>query len=375
MRGLVIIPLLGALLACLADIGTASAQQPLRVRQDGAIMTISGTCDASAAVAVPGTDPTSWLVANDETESLLVVAPDGSAARPVGGDLEPLLRSDDQMLLELRPSQDSGRGVVRRGEADMEGAAWLGDRLYLITSHGRNSASGARRPRRERIVALSVAARLGGVTLNHDEGMTRYPHLLRDLAQLSLLGTAVDTSDVPRSDLAPEIRGLNIEGLAAGPDGNSLLIGLRNPRAPDGRAILLPLLNPVELRPDPNGTRARFGEPILLDLAGRSIRSIERVPDRGIYLIVAGPSGDGRDFALYSWAGPGGADPTRLAGDAVILGEASDPFRPEGLAVDRQGGRILLISDDGDRMIGQEKCKDIRPRGRGRFRAMHLLLE
>jgi hypothetical protein len=34
---------------------------------------------------------------------------------------------------------------------------------------------------------------------------------------------------------------LNIEGLAAGSDGTSLLIGLRNPLTQDGHAIVVPL--------------------------------------------------------------------------------------------------------------------------------------
>jgi hypothetical protein len=279
------------------------------------------------------------------------------------------------MLERMGRSDGTVRNVVRRGEADLEAAAWLGDRLYFITSHGRNS-SGERRPRRERLASIVVAFGPGGLALSHAEDMTRYPHLLRDLAQVPLLSAAIEVSDNPNPNLRPEGSGLNIEGLAAGSDGTSLLIGFRNPLTADRKAILLPLLNPSELRPAPEGPRARFGEPILLDLGGRAVRSIEYVPQRNIYLIVAGPAGDGADFALYVWGGPGQHSVLeRLRGDEAIVGDAADPFRPEGLGVAADGHSVLLVSDDGDRTVGQQPCKDVQPASNRRFRTMRLLLE
>lgn len=364
----------GLVAAALAVPAAAFAQQPAGLRPDGDPVTITGVCDASAIVSVPGSDPPAWLVANDDDETLALVTSDGRA-RPLAGDnLRGALRLDDAALDAERPAGAPHRDVVRRGSADLEGAAWLGDRLYLIASHGRNS-EGERRPRRERLIAVSVTTGADGVTIAHAEPMARYAHMLADLARQPLLRAAIDTGDAPRPDLAAERAGLNIEGLAAGSDGASLLIGFRNPLAPDGRAILLPLLNPAELRPGAAAGSARFGDPILLDLGRRGIRSIEYVPRRRAYLVVAGPPGTETDFALYAWAGPGGAAPARLAGDAAILGPAGDPFRPEGLAVSADGARAILVSDDGDRMVGQTPCKDAKPESLRSFRIMRLVLE
>src|SRR6185436_16331903 len=72
------------------------------------------------------------------------------------------------------------------------------------------------------------------------------------------------------SALAPKSAGaLNIEALCSTP-GQHLLIGFRNP-IPERRALIVPLLNPNELI---EGKRARFGEPILLDLGGLGIRDL-----------------------------------------------------------------------------------------------------
>ncbi len=50
------------------------------------------------------------------------------------------------------------------------------------------------------------------------------------------------------------------------------------------------------------GVTASFGAPILLDLGGRGVRDLRRNAT-GDYLILAGPSGTGSDFRLYSWNG------------------------------------------------------------------------
>ena len=73
-----------------------------------------------------------------------------------------------------------------------------------------------------------------------------------------------------------------MEGLAARPDGSSLLIGLRNPVA-NGRAVLIPFLNPREVV---NGeAKPKLGTPITLDLGGRGIRSLDYSEARRAYII------------------------------------------------------------------------------------------
>ena len=182
-----------------------------------AVMTYRGLCDASAAVAL---DADHFVVAGDEDNTLRVYR--RGRPEPVGhAPLAAFLGSGDK-------------------ESDLEAAAAVGKRIYWIASHGRNS-KGKLRPDRQRFFATDIdpSAKPPGVT----PAGTPYRDLLDDLAAAqTLVGLRLGDA----AQLAPEAPGgLNIEGLAAMPDG-SLLIGFRNP-VPNGRALLVPLLNPAEL--------------------------------------------------------------------------------------------------------------------------------
>jgi hypothetical protein len=105
-------------------------------------------------------------------------------------------------------------------ESDLEGAAAVGQRIYWIASHGRNS-KGKLRPDRQRFFATDIdpGAQPGVIPTG-----SPYRGLLDDLAAAP---TLADLRLGDAAQLAPEAPGgLNIEGLAAMPDG-SLLIGLR----------------------------------------------------------------------------------------------------------------------------------------------------
>ena len=322
-----------------------------------------GICDASAVVAVPRGGFDVFLVANDENEQLEAHEPDGTKLKVGNGNLRSLLRFED-----------SARAEVMKGEADLEGAAWLGDRIYLITSHGRNS-DGERRPRREQIISLTAKSDASGVTVEVPNDMHPYRGLLDDLAKLPPLSTSINTTDDKAPMLAPESDGLNIEGLAAGSDGKSLLIGLRNPLTRDGRAIVVPLMNASALLSGSQGKRAELGEPILLDLGNKGIRSIEYVESKQAYLILAGPRDDGTDFTLYLWSGrPDDAKPSEVKGAAEILKRIPETFRPEAMTVNKETNRVLLVSDDGGRKFGGKDCKKLDPDAQ-RFRAVEISIE
>jgi hypothetical protein len=152
--------------------------------------------------------------------------------------------------------------------------------------------------------------------------------------------------------------GLNIEGLAATADGK-LLIGLRNP-LPQQRALIIPLDNPAEVIA---GQPARFGEPILLDLGERGIRSIERIGNS--YLIVAGPTADHGSFALFRWSGRRDDAPTPVSG--IDLGN----LRPEALFAIPDSNRVQLLSDDGGVVINGVECKRLPPASQS-FRSLNI---
>jgi hypothetical protein len=280
-----------------------------------------GLSDASAGIAL---DDAHFVVANDEHNRLVIYRRGLPAA-----------------VREV----DLGAFLGARKEADLEGAARIGSRIYWIASHARN-AKGKVREDRQRFFATDIAT---GPTVR--AAGTPYTRLLDDLIASPALA-ALKLADAAR--LAPELPGgFNIEGLAEGPQG-SLLIGLRNPLH-QGRALLIPLLNPAELVV-PGGGPARFGSALTLDLAGLGVRSLERLAN-GSYLIAAGLPGDGGRFQLFHWTGRAGDTPQAAPLDLGNL-------RPEGLFA-WPDGRLTLLSDD------DALHKDL-PEGRQRFRAVEI---
>ncbi len=285
---------------------------------DDAVISYSGPCDASAAVAISSSE---FVVANDETNVLVAYR---------FGDPTAVWTLDLTRFL----------GVGRKEEADIEGAATIGSRTYWITSHSRNS-SGQARSSRYRLFATELH---DGDAIPLAAVGKPYKHLLHDLteaAQLAQyhLGAA--------SKLAAEADGgLNIEGLAATPDGQ-LLIGFRNP-LPDERALVVPLENPAEVV---DGKRARLGDAFELNLGHRGIRSIESIDGR--YLIVAGPTADEGSFALYRWTGK--------HDDPAVPVESVDPvtLRPEALFAIPGSAKVQLLSDDGGVMNDGVECKNL----------------
>lgn len=296
-----------------------------------------GMCDASAVVLV---GPEHFLVADDEDNILRLYSRTQDGAPLESMDLSSFLHVDPQSP-----------------EVDVEGAAPLDDRVYWISSHGRNK-NGKDRPNRRRFFATTLT-RTNNATVIQPVGQP-YEHLLEDMLRdprLRPFDLATAAQRAPKSKDA-----LNIEGLCATPEGH-LWIGFRNP-VPRGKALLVRLLNPAELIA---GQPARFGDPRLLDLGGLGIRSLARAGGR--YLLIAGsPDGDGTSH-LFEWNG--GADkPKRLphAGLTGLNPEAIESFTLNGVA------HLLVVSDDGALQIGGEECKAVKDSSLKYFRATTLKL-
>lgn len=298
-----------------------------------------GMCDASAAVAV---DEQQFIVADDEQNVFCLYRLDQPQ--------QPAARVDWQHHLQIAPGDE-------HPEADIEGAARLGNEIFWISSHGRNR-DGKWRPNRHRLFAMSVQAGeqgpaikpFGRPYLRLAADLAADPRLAR-LALKDALGPA--GKQVER--LAPKDQGLNIEALAPGPDGQGLWLGLRNPR-PAGKALLVPLLNPREVL---LGTEApRFGPPVLLDLATRykdrtvplGIRAMEYVPPAKSWLIIAGAHDEEDVFAVYSWSGKPD-EAARLLPEATRAVARLPGFSPEAIVVWAGQQRVLLLSDDGADLV------------------------
>ena len=293
-------------------------------------------CDASGAVAL--TDAL-FAVADDEDNVLRIYdSRQGGAAVATSDALADL-------ALDLASAGKEKRAKKER-ELDIEGATRLGDLALWITSHGRSS-SGKERP--ERLVLFGTTAPAGATRI--ERVGAPYVHLMDDLEsdpRFSAFGLAEAAERAPKDP-----GGLNIEGLTERPDG-TVLIGFRNP-IPGGKALLVPLLNPL---PVLNGDRARFGDPVLLDIGGLGVRSLSWW--RGRYLIAAGHFADGAASRLLAWNGKDA--PQALAGVDLSRFNPEAFFTPEGV------DRIMLLSDDGSDVIDGVACKRLSDAGRKRFR-------
>ena len=299
-------------------------------------LTFQGMADASTAV---------WL-----TGSLLAVAEDETNAIRIydfvaGGG--PQGRREMDAFLAIDP---------QRPEADIEGSTRVGDRIYWITSHGRNK-DGKERPSRYRFFATDLGQTADGPTLTPvgRPCVTLAPALLRQpwVAQLGLaraVRLGEDLKKAEREALAPKEQGMNIEALAASADGQVLYIGLRNPLF-DGvggwgtLALVAVLTNADEVVEQ--GATPAFDNPMLWDLDRRGVRSMEYSPRHGRYFIIAGMAGGKDRFSLYDWTGRREDAPRRV----VDIDDAGGDFNPEGLIAFADRDDLLLLSDDGSRLV------------------------
>jgi hypothetical protein len=298
-----------------------------------AIFSYTGGSDPSAAAAV---DATHFVTADDEINILRIYSI-GNSVPVFSLDMTNFLGAD-----------------AKYPEADIEGAARAGKRIYWITSHGRNK-EGHIRSSRYRFFATDIIDTSPSADPNSSLRIIpagkSCSHLVQDMLdapQLKPLNLQAVTrlneplSKKERVMLAPKERGLNIEGLAVGPDGQSLWIGLRNPLYDDGtgkrKAIVIPLLNPDEVIKD--GKPARFGEVFFLDLGGRGIRSIDYMESLKEYWITAGSSDSRPEFAVFRY---------HPAAKELIPVKVTFPkkFKPESLFLLPGRKTVWFISDDG----------------------------
>jgi hypothetical protein len=315
----------------------------------------SGPCNASTAVSV---GPGLWVVADDEAKPpvKLLLYRSGQAGGPVG-----------QGEIPLRAVEPVNLG---HPELDLEASARIGPLVYWIGSHGAaegrgKGPEGEPRPNRRRLFATNLGLRAGAG--NQGLVVTVEPV---GRAYLTLIENLAADPRYSRFDLEGAARrpakargGLNIEGLAATPKG-ALLIGFRNP-LPEGKALLAPLTNPNAVMA---GEKATFGDPVLLDLGGLGIRSLEMV--NGSLLIVAGPAEGGAEkakpSALYRWSGTYDSPAERLRVFPPVGGK---PFNPEAMLID--GNSLVVLSDDG-RVEGLDRDCGKRPKASQGFRELRI---
>jgi hypothetical protein len=319
-------------------------------------------------------------------------ASDASAAVAVGEDMF-IVADDENNVLRIYKTSETGRSVFsydmtkflgierEHPEADIEGATMIGRRIYWITSHGRNK-DGKMRPNRYRFFATSVKVENDSVTISPIGKPSR--NLVRKLVNTETMRSLgldkatrfdEDLSKRQREKLAPKEKGLNIEALCASADGRTIYIGFRNPR-PVGRgsrrakAIVVPLHNPNEVVE--RAETPIFGEPILWDMKGLGIRSMEYSNFHKAYFVIAGSFDEGDEFALYSWSGKKEMAPVLVR----QLSSDGSKFNPEALVPFENSGKLLLLSDDGSlrvKVAGPHECLDGEYRKDGTCQNKYLL--
>jgi len=314
-------------------------------------------CDASAAVPL---GPNHFIVADDESNKLHIYARSGTG--------QPVSIQSISKQLAIRPGS-------KNEEADLEGAAAIGDTTYWITSHGRNK-NGKYRANRHRFLALIVKPSSPKGELRH-VGVT-YRNLLKDLMDYDAhyglgLHEASRLDSLNRKKkiakmrhLAPKATGTNIEGLCRNKNGQGLLIGFRNPR-PAGKALLVPMQNPQDVLL--KSSKPIFAPPFLLDLNDLGIRSIALNDVDGNYYIIAGPHHSKRGSMLYRWSGERGEKPQLL--------QAVNGLNPEALIFYKKFSMMQLLSDDGTLpdLSGAGDCKDLDDPAQKSFRSIVFQLD
>ncbi len=319
--------------------------RPVIASETEEVLVYRGASDASAAVAV-GAEM--FLVADDENNFLRVYKTTEASL--------PVFSYDLTQFLDIESEHP---------EADIEGATMIGNRIYWITSHGRNR-DGKMRPNRYRFFVTAVDFQDANVVISPVGAPCRtLIHSLiksESVRQLQLdRATRLDVTNLAekqRKNLAPKKNGLNIEALCASADGKTIYIGFRNPR-PYSKALVVPLNNPdrvVEKKQQPI-----FASPLLWDLKGYGIRSMEYSFFHKAYFIIAGAHDEKHGFALYRWSGDKDSQPVRVQGQTRMpfwpigpsAGKDLDKcnFTPEALITFKASDKFLLLSDDGSLLV------------------------
>ncbi|WP_452226675.1 T9SS type A sorting domain-containing protein [Lacinutrix cladophorae] len=225
---------------------------------------------------------------------------------------------DEDQTLRLYNGNQSGLPITTidfnaalgtTAEADLEGSFLLENTIYWIGSTAEED--------RSVIFTTKVSGTGEASTLSY---LNKYTSLRDDLLawdENNMHG--LGTNHFQLSTI------LEIEALALAPNSTTTAyLGLRSSTL-ENKAIVIPVTNFTDLPGMPVGS-ATFGTPILLDLNGRSLRSME-CNENGCVLI-GGPFGNKTDFKLYTWSGNAVDQAELRAADLTAL-QANGSF--EGL--------------------------------------------
>lgn len=309
--------------AVLSSNPAVAALAGVTVSGTGATRTVSitpaggvGYADIALRISGLGTETTTAIVnyaasaaAPTTTSRSLVGSADASAAIAVG-DGYMLVADDESNIIKLFRRDQSGRrvkgwdfgqAVGASREVDIESATRRGDTIYWLGSLG-NNKEGKLRPERAFLFTTTITGSGADTELAFG---TRYAGLRDDLiawdqANGNRFGFAAGAAE---GKIPKILNGFNVEGMEFAPGSSTVAyVGFRAPlvpAVPGGKALVVPVTNVDQVV---GGAHATFGEPILWDLGGLSVRDIRKnALDQ--YLILAGSYDAGGRYELWTWDG------------------------------------------------------------------------
>jgi len=294
---------------------------------DGTTYYHQGTSQASAAI---GLNDSMMVIANDTNQEISIY-PRNQSGLPIT-----ILDVSEDLALADRRNNDTFP------EVDIEAGTQIDNQQFWLGSHS-NSKNGTRLTNHFRLFATETTGEGNDIQLSF---VGYYDNLLNDLDRWGQDHNYTFKSSI-QDNQRPDIKnGLNIEGLAIAPDGETAYIGFRTPllrRA--NRALIAPLLNFSTWFNDGNpANRARFGDPIELNLDGFGIRGMECNVNGCI--IIAGSIDDEGLFVIYSWSGNPDDAPVLRSANLTGLQPESVILSPNASL--NAGETIQLISDSGE---------------------------
>jgi hypothetical protein len=311
----------------------------------------NGEADASSAIDV---GDGYMLVADDENTGL------GLFQRNVDG---PAIKTFDFT------------SQLGSGELDLEAAARSGNTIYWFGSHS-NTKDDVYQASRSVFFTTTVTGSGADTELTFGASYTnlRTDLLAWDAGHDNRLG--LDSACSLAGGSNPDTTtGCNIEGFDFAADGTTGYVGFRAPSI-DGKALIVPVTNITSL-PGASGP-AEFGDPIELDLGGRTIREI-RSNGHGDFLITAGAPDDLSPtvgWALYRWNGVASSKPilvTNLPTSTGADGQEVGSFESivSVPAVPSAGTSIQLLTDNGTTVFYGNGVagKDVSPAALQKFRS------
>lgn len=297
----------------------------------------TGYSDGSAAVALDD----NYMVVPDDEKNMLNVYDRNHSGLPV--------KSFDYGAIAGLNLTDIDGGAPREIDVEAGVRSLINvNRIYWMGSHSNKSTpSFSLRPNRNRIFALNVTG-TGAATAFSFVG--QYEGLRTALNAWSAAHSlGLDAGMAAGAD--PKlINGLNIEGMAFGPDNTTLYVAFRAPLQPVSsriNALIAPVQNFETWFGNGTTTAPVLGAPILLNLNGRGIREITRLGNNS-YIIIAGDYDDAGALSslVYRWNGNPSDAPVELTGFNI------GGLNPEGVLPLNSAGSMLLdqlqmISDNG----------------------------